>query len=86
MHQNFRIIATQNPSKGTFTNKRQELGLSFLSRFQRINFPNFTKDELIKIAKGLAKQIYYVGDDKILMNIVSFQMNWQEKMNFVDDV
>ena len=33
MHPNFGINATQNPNKGTFKNKRQELGLGFLSRF-----------------------------------------------------
>jgi midasin (ATPase involved in ribosome maturation) len=55
MNSNFGIIATQKPSKGSFANKRQELGIGFLSRFQIINFPNFTKDELIDIEKGLAK-------------------------------
>jgi len=86
MHKNFGIIATQNPNKGAFANKRQDLGLSFLSRFQRINFPNFTKDELIEIAKGLAKQSNYEGNFDILIDIVSFHMDWQEKMNSVDDV
>jgi len=86
MHRNFGIIATQNPNKGAFINKRQELGLSFLSRFQRINFPNFTKDGLIEIAKGLAKQNNYKGNIDILIDIVSFHMDWQEKMNSVDDV
>jgi midasin (ATPase involved in ribosome maturation) len=56
MHPNFGIIATQNPNKGAFANKRQELGILFLSRFQKIIFPNFIKEELIDIAKGLAKQ------------------------------
>ena len=46
MHKNFGIIATQNPNKGDFANKRQELGIGFLSRFQKINFPNFTNEEL----------------------------------------
>ena len=86
MHPNFGIIATQNPNKGAFINKRQELGLSFLSRFQRINFPNFTKDELIEMAKGLAKQNNYNGNIDMLIDIVSFHMDWQEKMNSVDDV
>lgn len=84
MHPNFGIIATQNPNKGAFTNKRRELWLSFLSKFQRINFPNFTKDELIDISIGLARQSNYKDD--ILMDIVSFYMDWQEKMNSIDDV
>ena len=86
MHQNFGIIATQNPNKGAFANKRQELGIGFLSRFQKINFPNFTKDELIDIAKGLAKQNKYEGDEEILTDIVTFHMDWQEETNLVDDV
>jgi len=47
MNNNFGIIATPNPNKGAFAIKRQELGIGFLSRFQKINFPNFTKEELI---------------------------------------
>ena len=86
MHPNFGIIATQNPNKGAFKNKREELGLGFLSRFQRINFPNLTKDELIEIARGLAKQNNYKGKDEILLDIISFHMDWQEKMNSFDDV
>ena len=49
MHKNFVIIAIQIPNKGAITNKRKELGIGFLSRFQKINFPNFTKEELIDI-------------------------------------
>ena len=86
MHPNFGIIATQNPNKGAFANKRQELGLGFLSRFQKINFPNFKKEELIDIAKGLAKQNKYKGNEDILTDIVSFHMDWQEETNLVDDV
>ena len=86
MHPNFGIIATQNPNKGAFANKRQELGVGFLSRFQKINFPNFTKEELVDIAKGLARQNNYKGDENILTDIVSFHMDWQEETNLVDDV
>ena len=86
MHKNSGIIATQNPNKGAFANKRQDLGLGFLSRFQKINFPNFTKDELIEIAKGLAKQNKYKGENDILIEIVSFHMDWQEKIKSVDNV
>ena len=41
---NFALIATQNPNKGTFEGKRQELGTEFLSRFQRIYYPDITKE------------------------------------------
>ncbi len=86
MHKYFGIIATQNPNKGAFANKRQELGIGFLSRFQKINFPNFTKEELMDIAKGLAKQNNFKGSENILTDIVSFHMEWQEETNLVDDV
>ena len=86
MHENFGIIATQNPNKGAFANKRQDLGIGFLSRFQKINFPNFSESELIDIAKGLAKQNGYKGKVDILEDIVRFHMKWQEETNSVDDV
>ena len=86
MHKNFDIIATQYPNKGAFANKRQELGIGFLSRFQKINFPNFTKEELIDMAKGLAKQNNYKGNEDILTDIVIFHMDWQEETSSVDDV
>ena len=38
MNKRFGIIATQNPNKGAFANKKQELGIGFLSRFQKIIF------------------------------------------------
>ena len=86
MHENFGIIATQTLNKGAFVNKRQELGIGFLSRFQKIDFPNFSKKELIDITKGLAEQNGYKGKDDILEDIVSFHMDWQEETNSVDDV
>ncbi len=86
MKKNFGIIATQNPNKGAFANKRQELGVGFLSRFQKINFPNFTKLELMEIAKGLAKQNNYNGKDNLLNDIVSFHIDWEKETNSVNDV
>jgi midasin (ATPase involved in ribosome maturation) len=78
MHKNFGIIATQNPNKGLYANKRRDLGIGFLSRFQRINFPNITEDELKEIAKGLAKQNNYKGNNDILDDIFKFHMEWQK--------
>ena len=86
MHDNFGIIATQNPNRGAFINKRQELGVGFLSRFQKIYFPNFTKEELIEITKGLARQNNYKGEENILIDIVSFHMDWLKETNSMDDV
>ena len=67
--------------QGAFANKRQELGIGFLSRFQKINFPNFTKDELIDITKGLAKQNNYIDNDEFLTDIVSFHMARRDKFS-----
>ena len=75
MNKRFGIIATQNPNKGAFANKRKDLGIGFLSRFQKINFPNFTKQELIDITKGLAKQNNYIDNDEFLTDIVCFHMD-----------
>ena len=86
MKKNFVIIATQNPNKGALTNKRQELWVGFLSLFQKINFPNFTKEELMEIAKGLAKQNNYNGKGIILNDIVSFHINWEKGNNSINDV
>jgi len=55
-NQNFALIATQNPNKGAFEGKRQELGPEFLSRFQKIYFPEILKEEMKKIALGIAKK------------------------------
>ena len=38
MNKRFEIIETQNRNKGAFANKKQELGIGFLSRFQKIIF------------------------------------------------
>jgi hypothetical protein len=77
------INKTQNPNYSAFANKRQKLGFCFLSRFQKIKFPNFTKD--IKITRGLEKQNNYEGKDDILIDIFSFHMDWQEKVNSAVD-
>ena len=47
-HPDFSLIATQNPNKGLFANKRQNLGKKFMTKFQVITFPEFTEDELKK--------------------------------------
>jgi midasin (ATPase involved in ribosome maturation) len=43
-HSDFALIATQNPNKGLFANKRQNLGKKFMSKFQVITFPEFTEE------------------------------------------
>ena len=53
MKEGFCLIATQNPNKGKYANKRQNLSQSFLSHFQIIKFPSFEINELKIIAEKL---------------------------------
>ena len=55
MKEGFCLIATQNPNKGNYINKRQNLSQSFLSHFQIIKFPSFEINELKVIAEKLFK-------------------------------
>ena len=66
MHPNFCLIATQNPNKGKFAGKRQELGIKFLSKSTIIEFPGFTEEELLEIANGLAEGFGYYKEKKDL--------------------
>lgn len=63
MHKNFALIATLNPNKGAFAGKRNELGLELLSRFQKIHFPDISKNEMKKIVFGIAKNKEYIKEE-----------------------
>ena len=54
--------------------------------FIKISKDNFSKDELINIAKELSEQNGFKGNDKMLIDIVSFHMDWQDETNSVDNV
>ena len=82
----FALIATQNPNKGLFANKRQNLGKKFMSKFQVITFPEFSEEELYKIAKGLAENFKFNGDKKILEDLVKFHKAWSNSDDIKDDV
>lgn len=47
---------------------------------------NFSKDELINIAKELSEQNGFKGNDKMLIDIISFHMDWKNETNSVDNV
>ncbi len=79
MHPNFALIATQNPLKGSFVNKRQNLGYAFFSRFQKVNCIKFNEDELLNIANGLAKKENINIDERILKNIIKFHIEWEKE-------
>ena len=79
MHKNFALIATQRPLKGSFVNKKQNLGYAFFSRFQKVNCVKFNEDELFNIANGLAKKENINIDEEILKNIIKFHIEWEKE-------
>ena len=91
---NFALVATQNPNKGSFAGKRQELGPEFLSRFQKINFPDISKEEMEKIALGIAKNVKYLRSDdedkknkkKLIKNIVNLHYEWAKETDSQDNI
>ena len=92
-NENFALVATQNPNKGAFAGKRQELGPEFLSRFQKIYFPDILKEEMQKIALGIAKNIEYLKhDDKdemkkeLLKDIVNLHYEWAKENDSQADI
>lgn len=85
-HPDFALIATQNPNKGLYANKRQNLGKKFMSKFQVITFPEFTEKELKDIASGLAKNFNFKGDEKVLEDLVKFHKNWSNSEEIKDDI
>ena len=86
MNEKFCLIATQNPNKGLFANKRQNLSQKFLNKFQPIYFPSFTKEELLEIAKGLSKNSIYQDNSELIEDLIDFHYEWSQKPEFLDDV
>ena len=82
-HPNFRIIATQNPKMGAFAATRDRLSNKFLETFQAIEFPPFSSEELVDIAKKAAIKMNYIKEGetntkkaKIINQIGSFHNKW----------
>ena len=86
MGKGFNLIATQNPNKGLFANKRQELGKKFLSRFHIINFDSFQKEELYEIAKGLGENCTPKIPNEILKELVDFHDEWSNLEERKNDI
>ena len=94
-HKDFCLIATQNPNKGAFKNKRQDLGIDFLSRFCKVNF-EIDKNELQLISYGLAKEFGFIKEnmdenlcktrEKIIEELVNFHLEWITNHVSEDDV
>ena len=77
----FCLIATQNPNRDNYMNKRQNLSKSFLSHFQIIKFPPFEIEELEEIAKKLFKSFNNnkegnKNDNKFISDLISFHKAW----------
>ena len=86
INENFCLVATQNPNKGLFANKRQNLSQKFLNKFQPIYFPIFTRDEFLQIAQGLARNFGYKGDPKLIEDLIDFHYEWSQNPEIADDV
>ena len=56
-----------------------------MSKFQVITFPEFTEDELKKIAIGLGNN-FRLKEEKILEDLVKFHKKWFNIEDFKDDV
>ena len=91
---NFALVATQNPNKGAFAGKRQELGAEFLSRFQRIYCPEIEKEEMLEIALGIARNVGYLASGEarnesrkqIIKDIVNLHFDWAKENESQNDI
>ena len=86
INENFCLVATQNPNKGLFANKRQNLSQKFLNKFQPIYFPAFSKEELLENAQKLSKNFGYKGKEKLIEDLIDFHYEWSKKPELKDDV
>ena len=81
MKEGFCLIATQNPNKDNYANKRQNLSQGFLSHFQVIKFPNFEIKELKEIAEELFKSFngqknIDEKDKNFISDLIDFHNKW----------
>ena len=83
MKPNFCLIATQNRKTKFYKDKRESAGLKFLSKFQIVNFEEFSKEELIEIAKGIRNNICEKENrkkmsDEDLIKLINFHLEWSK--------
>jgi MoxR-like ATPase len=77
----FCLIATRNPNKDNYMNKRQNLSKSFVSHFQLINFPCFEIEELKEIALKLFESFnngkeLENKDIRAINDLIEFHKEW----------
>ena len=87
----FCLIATKNPNRDNYINKRQYLSKSFLSHFQIIKFPPFEIEEIKEIAENLFKSFNNdkEGDErdkKFISDLISFHKEWTSKEERKDEI
>ena len=83
MHPNFCLIATQNRRNKFYKDKREFADIKFLSKFQIVNFEEFTRQELIEIAKGIRDNISEKKDrkpmeDSDITKLIDFHLKWSK--------
>ena len=93
MNENFCLIATQNPNKGGFIGKRQDLDMEFLSRFQKIYCNEIEIKEMKEIAIGIAENVGYLNEKEkdnnkyeIINDIVELHYKWSKENESENDI
>ena len=79
-HPDFMLLATENPNKGLFANKRKNLNNKFVSKFQPIPFDSFSKKELLTIAIGLEKKFAKINGKNIQQIILEELVDFHKEM------
>ena len=87
----FCLIATKNPNRDNYINKRQYLSKSFLSHFQIIKFPPFEIEEIKEIAENLFKSFNNdkegdEKDEKFISDLINFHKEWTSKEERKDEI
>ena len=82
MKPNFCLIATQNKRTKFYKDKREFAGIKFLSKFQIVNFEEFSKNELLKIAKGIRDNLFEnkgrFMEDTDIEKLINFHLEWSK--------
>ena len=84
MKPNFCLIATQNKRTKFYKDKRESAGIKFLSKFQIVNFEELSREELIKIAKGLRNNLSeekkegIIISDEDISKLIDFHIEWNK--------
>ena len=84
MHEDFCLIATQNPPIGMFAGKRNKFSIDFLSKFSKVKF-DIELEELKEITRGSAKEFNY-DNEVVIDEMVKFHEKWVKNYVSSDDV